>query len=238
MTLMMLKSKLANPKQKDFMRHLFTFAIISFSLFSPKESSAQGVTGEPFNLQIESVDNIRESYKKYAHIDLVYGNPNQDAGGFMVVVEPYPERAWADVLHTKKVPGNNFRVWIEARRSGPNGSGWKRFGLFTSDTQTLQFLDIHRKDKSAFCLFISTDELTERFPDMDAFKLELNFARSLTAIWPSETAAPVAHPGRVKNWTLYLFLLKNELVCTENARRYMCKYPQKEYYFRFIRHFE
>ncbi len=233
MTLMMLKSKLTNPKQKEFMLHLFAIVIMSFS-FSPfNESSAQGVTGEPFNLQIERVDNIRESYKKYAHIDLVYGNPNQDAKGFMVVVEPYPERAWADVLHTKKVPSNNFRVWIEARRSSSNGDGWKRFGLFTSDTQTLQFLDIRRKDKSAFCLFISTDELTERFPDVGEFKLKLNFARSLTAIWPSGTADPVAHPGRVQSWTLYFSqpFLKNEAVWSEDAALYMDENPQKEYYF-------
>lgn len=227
--------------QKDFLRYVFTVVIISFSFFTSNESKAQRVVEEPFNLYSEYVYNISEYHKSFPHVDFVYGNPNQNAEGLLVVIEPFPERAWATPLHTSKVPSDNFRVWIEAGQQSLNG--WKLFGLFTSNNQTLQYLDIHRKNKSAFALFIGTDELTERVPHGDLhyitpifnFSFRLHFARSLTAKWPSETAHPVAHPYTVRNWYFRYYpkeyFLNNKAEWADEAHLYMDKNPQKKYYF-------
>ncbi|WP_027454677.1 hypothetical protein [Xylanibacter brevis] len=220
---------------------MFTLVIISFSVFLPNESKAQRVAEEPFDLYAECVNNISEYHKKYPRIDIVYGNQNQNAEGIVVVIKPFPERAWASPLHTSTVPSNNFRVWIEAGQQSL--SGWKRFGLFESDAQTLQYLDIQRKDKSPFALFLRKDELIERIPHGDPhyttpifnFSLRLYFARSLTSKWPSETALPIAHPYTVKNWSYHYYpneiFLSNKVEWSDEAHLYMDKYPQRKYYF-------
>ena len=100
MALVMLSLQLTTLLQKNFLCYMFTLVIISFSVFLPNESKAQRVAEEPFDLYAECVNNISEYHKKYPRIDIVYGNQNQNAEGIVVVIKPFPERAWASPLHT------------------------------------------------------------------------------------------------------------------------------------------
>lgn len=215
-------------------------AAILLTMFSPSESRAQRSVQEPFHIYSDYIYNISEYHKQFPYVEFVYGNPDLNTPGFLIVVEPYPERAWASPLHTSKVPSNDFRVWIEAGQQGLNG--WNRFGLFTGNNQTLQYLDIHRKNKSAFALYISKDELIERIPHGDLhnitpifnFDIKIMFARSLTAKWPMESADPIAYPGRVTIWHFHFYpsevFLNNKVEWTDEAHLYMEKYPKKYYF--------
>lgn len=216
-------------------------AAILLTMFSPSESRAQRSVQEPFHIYSDYIYNISEYHKQFPYVEFVYGNPDLNTPGFLIVVEPYPERAWASPLHTSKVSSNDFRVWIEAGQQQTNG--WNRFGLFTGNNQTLQYLDIHRKNKSAFALYISKDELIERIPHGDLhditpifnFDIKIMFARSLTAKWPMESADPISCPGRVTIWHFYFYpsevFLSNKVEWSDEAHLYMQKYPKKKYYF-------
>ena len=215
--------------------------VMLLTFLSPKESKAQQSVQEPFHIYSDYVYNISEYHKQFPHVEFVYGNPNLSTAGFLIVVEPYPERAWSSPLHTSKVSSSDFRVWIEAGQQEVNG--WKRFGLFTGNNQTLQYLDIHRKNKSAFALYISKDELIERIPHGDLhnitpifnFDIKIMFARSLTAKWPMESADPISCPGRVTIWHFHFYpsevFLNNKVEWSDEAHLYMQKYPKKKYYF-------
>ena len=215
-------------------------AAILLTMFSPSESRAQRSVQEPFHIYSDYIYNISEYHKQFPYVEFVYGNPDLNTPGFLIVVEPYPERAWASPLHTSKVSSNDFRVWIEAGQQQTNG--WNRFGLFTGNNQTLQYLDIHRKNKSAFALYISKDELIERIPHGDLhnitpifnFDIKIMFARSLTAKWPMESADPIAYPGRVTIWHFHFYpsevFLNNKVEWTDEAHLYMEKYPKKYYF--------
>lgn len=197
---------------------------------------------EPFDIYIEYVDRICDYHKLFPSVDFVYGNPNKETPGFLVVVTPHPENAAATQVPFTSVSPSDFRVWIEAGQQ-ELGKGWTGFGLFEQNNQCVKYLDVRRKNTSAFALYISSDDIKERVPHGDLhnitpilnFQLRFKFARRMTSQWPLEWAAPIAHPGMVNTYSLHFFpsehFLTNKVEWADEGDVYMDKNPKKKYFY-------
>lgn len=221
---------------------LLLLTLVATMTLWPRQAVAQRPGMEPFDVDIEYVDDVLHCRPNLPQLDFVYGNANVAAPGFVVVVTPHPERATVAVLSTRTVNPNDFRVWVEASLTG--NSGWKPFGLFTSDTQTLQFLEIRRYNTRPFALFISKDNIVQQMSHVDMhnvssilpFYLRFHFAANANSKWPTGKAIPKAHPSKVLTYLLKLFpgenFLSNKIERVEMADEYMHQHPEREYFYR------
>ncbi|MBR0274909.1 MAG: hypothetical protein IJQ76_01685 [Prevotella sp.] len=204
-------------------------------------ANAQQMTREPFDVYIEWVDDITYYHKARPAVEFVYGNPDEAAPGFLVVVTPHPEQALTAVLSLTTVNPRDFRVWIE---SGQIDLGqWRPFSLFTNGLQSLQYLDVRRKNTNDFALFISRDNILERVPHSDVhdvsaimrFNLRFNFASNVNGSWPKDVACSKAHPGKVMNYHFNFYpgesFLDNKIEGVEQADQYMHQHPERKYYY-------
>ena len=217
------------------------FIVIALAVMGVNSAYAQNKPREPFDVYIEYVQSISDYHRIFPSVDFVYGNPKQDTPGFLVVVTPHPENAAVTLSPFQLVSSSNFNVWIEAGQQDLS-SGWKRFGLFWKNGQCLQYLDVNRRNTSAFALFISKDEILERVPHGDLhnitpilrFDLRIMFARRPTAKWPLEWACPIAHSATVNQWSLYFYptehFLTNKVEWADEGHIYMDQNPKKKFF--------
>lgn len=221
---------------------LILLLIVVLATLCPCKSRAQSPTLEPFDVYIEYVEDITYYHRAMPQVDFVYGNPNTPAPGFLVVVTPHPERALVAQMSVRTVDPRDFRVWIEAGQ--PGEGNWKPLGLFVTNLQTLQYLEVRRKNTNAFALFISKDNIVTQVPQTDLhnisaimrFKLRFNFASDANANWPVGKACALAHPCKVMNYTLTFYpgenFLNNKIERVDEADKYMHQHPERKYFYR------
>lgn len=235
-----------NSHLTDKLHRLLFVATTLLALLSPSRAKAD--TSEyAFDIISEYVDDITSYHKQFPHVEFVYGNPSEKASGFLVTITPHPENAylsWLGYANRRKddtINPNDFRVWITAYdwHAAP-------FSLFHTDTQSLQYLDIRRKDTMPFALFISAEDIEERAPrggnDYDKlgviiFRLCPRFACSIDAEYPDGMASAGYSVGMEPRTTNFTYkppknFLQSKIEWVEEADRYMDEHPERKYFFK------
>ena len=156
---------------------------------------------EPFEVYIEHVDRANHYHKLAPQVEFVYGSATSTEPGYLAVITPHPENAAVSRVPFEAVSSSDFRVWVEA---GVDRDGWKNIGMFKQNNQTLQYLDVRRRNTKPFAIFISdsqikstdvTKKLSE-YSSRSKFLLMFKFAKRITSKWPLEWADPVYSSGR------------------------------------------
>ena len=227
-----------NNHLSDKLHRLLFVTAIMFALSCPSQTVLPSFR-DNFEIIIEYVDDITSYHKLFPHVEFVYGNPNKPESGFLVVVTPHPENAnWS-------ISPNDFRVWITALDANQiKNSYMPHFSLFHTETQSLEYLEIQRKNANAFALFIGKNDIEERVPRGEIyntsgaidFKLQFDYAGGINSKWPLDVAGCKYHPGMRKLYNFHYKPSNNFLQCkvvgVNEADRYMDEHPEYKYFFK------
>lgn len=227
-----------NNHLSDKLHRLLFVTAIMFALSCPSQTVLPSFR-DNFEIIIEYVDDITSYHKLFPHVEFVYGNPNKPESGFLVVVTPHPENAnWS-------ISPNDFRVWITALDANQIKNFYMpHFSLFHTETQSLEYLEIQRKNANAFALFIGKNDIEERVPRGEIyntsgaidFKLQFDYAYGINSKWPLDVAGCKYHPGMRKLYNFHYKPSNNFLQCkvvgVNEADRYMDEHPEYKYFFK------